>query len=116
MNDIAFKRTESQIVELISTMLTTGVVKDPRLSRFLSVTRLDLAKDLSFAKVHISSFESDAALDQSVAILNKAAGLLQARIGKALRSRNTPRLRFIADHSIREGLEVNRRIEDLKNE
>lgn len=113
MDDIALKRMESQITELISTLLMQGAVKDPRLSRFISISGIKVAKDLSFAKVFISSFESEKELDMSVSILNNAAGLLQARIGKNLKKRNTPKLYFVKDVSIRDGIAVNKKIEDL---
>lgn len=113
MNDVSIKRAESQIIELISTMIMQGTIKDPRLSRFISITGIKLAKDKSFARVYVSTFEDEEKLEISVSILNKAAGLMQARIGKVLKSRNTPRLQFVKDVSIRDGIEINRIIEDL---
>jgi ribosome-binding factor A len=113
MNDVSIKRAESQIIELISTMIMQGTIKDPRLSRFISITGIKLAKDKSFARVYVSTFEDEETLEISVSILNKAAGLIQARIGKVLKSRNTPRLQFVKDVSIRDGIEINKIIEDL---
>ncbi len=113
MNEVSQKRLESRIIELISSLLMQGAVKDPRLSRFLSITRIKLAKDLSFAKVFVSTFENEDTLDVSVSILNKASGLLQSRIAKNLKTRHTPKLHFVKDVSIRDGIEVNRTIEDL---
>ncbi len=113
MNDVSIKRAESQIIELISTMIMQGTIKDPRLSRFISITGIKLAKDKSFARVYVSTFEDEKKLEISVSILNKAAGLIQARIGKVLKSRNTPRLQFVKDVSIRDGIEINKIIEDL---
>ena len=112
-NDFSQKRLESHIIELISSLLMQGAIKDPRLSRFISISAIKLAKDLSFAKVYVSTFEDEKTLDMSVSILNKAAGLIQARVGKNLKTRHTPRFKFIKDLSIRDGIEVNKTIEGL---
>ncbi len=114
MNEVSQKRLESHIIELISSLLMKGAVKDPRLSRFLSISNIKLAKDLSFAKVYVSTFEDEKTLEMSVSILNRASGLIQARLGKSLKTRNTPKLQFVKDVSIRDGIEVNKKIEDLQ--
>ncbi|MGM0431664.1 MAG: 30S ribosome-binding factor RbfA [Spirochaetota bacterium] len=113
MSEITIKRTEARISELISTLITQGVVKDPRLSTFVSITQVSLAKDYSFAKVFLSTFEEERVLDTAVSILNDASGLLQSRIGKSLKTRNTPKLHFVKDTSIRDGIRVNQIIDEL---
>jgi ribosome-binding factor A len=113
MSEITIKRTESRIAELISRMISQGAVKDPRLSRFVTITEVSVSKDYSFARVHVSTFEDESILEASVQILNDAAGLLQSRIGKSLRTRNTPKLHFVKDVSVRDGIRVNKIIEDL---
>jgi ribosome-binding factor A len=115
MNEVSMRRTESHIIELISTLLVQGAIKDPRLSKFISISGIKLAKDLSFAKVFVSTFEDEKTLETSVMILNNASGVLQSRIGKSLKTRHTPKLLFVKDVSIREAIAVNRKIEDLKN-
>ncbi len=115
MNEVSMRRMESHIIELISTLIMQGTIKDPRLSRFISISGIKLAKDLSFAKVFISTFEDEDSLDMSVMILNNAAGLIQSRIGKNLKTRYTPKLLFVKDVSIRDGIEINKKIKDLKN-
>lgn len=88
-----------------------GEVKDPRVDASVTLTRVKAAKDLASARIWVSSFGGDDATRRAVKGLTNAAGFIQAMIGKDLRMRNTPRLHFSADDSIREGLEVNKLIE-----
>jgi len=90
---------------------------------FVSLTRVEAARDLSAAKVFVSAFgvlaedakPADEArrVDEAVAGLNRAAGFIQARVGKRIRLRLTPKLTFMADHGIKEGFELNERIKGL---
>lgn len=96
-------------------MILGEEVKDPRVNTFLSITGVQVSKDLAYAKVFVSSFESEAVLDEAVLALNHAAGFIQGRIGRRLRLRVTPKLRFHADLSIRDGFEITRKIEGLSS-
>lgn len=58
MDEIRHKKLEEQLGEEIAGLIISGGVKDPRVGPFVSVTRVEAARDLSFAKVYISSFDS----------------------------------------------------------
>lgn len=113
MSEYSQKRIESKLMEAISTLIVTGEIKHPQLSTLCSVSRLELSKDNAYATVYISSVLSDGSLERSVAALQSAAGYIQKRVGAFLRTRNTPKLTFKADFSIKEGQEVNELIESL---
>jgi ribosome-binding factor A len=107
------KRVESLLREEISLMIITNVIKDPRVSTFLSVTEVKVSKDTNYAKVYVSSFQKDKTLEAGVEALNHAAGFIQNRLGEKLSLRNTPHLTFITDHSIKQGIEITQKIEEL---
>jgi ribosome-binding factor A len=50
-----------------------------------------------------------------VTALQSAAGFIQQRLGTLLKTRNTPRLTFKADTSIREAEAINKIIDELKS-
>lgn len=116
MNDFGNKRLESRIAEAISTMILKGEVKNPHLSHFISIHKVIVSKDTAYAHVFVSTFEDDLVLQNSVIALNSAAGFMQSKIAKILKTKNTPKLSFHADTSIREGMRVNKIIEDLNSE
>lgn len=110
MSEFSGARLESRILETISMMIVNGMIKNPHLSRFASITEVHLASDNTAATVMVSAV-SDKELDRSVAALNSAAGFIQAHVGKVLKTRNTPRLVFKADRSYQEGEKINNLID-----
>ena len=110
MSTYSESRLESRIMEAISTMIVTQVIKNPHLSRFTSVTDVRLASDNTSATVYISTaMEKD--LDRSVKALNSASGFIQTRLASVLKTRNTPVLTFVADRSYIEGERINNLID-----
>lgn len=108
------KRVESLIRDLVSSLIMKGRVKDPRVSTLITITDVEVSSDLSYAKVYVSSFESEKKMETAVEALNHAAGYIQKNISKDLKMRMTPRLKFIADSSIRKGFEINEKIDSLE--
>lgn len=89
-------RIASQIQRELA-LLVQNEVKDPRLSS-PSILDVEVTRDLSQAKVYFSVLNPDDAA-QSLKALNHASGFMQREIGKVLKSRITPRLKFIYDDS-----------------
>lgn len=75
---------------------------DPRVVG-VTITRVDASPDLRNAAVRVSMLGSDAALDAAVGVLNRAAPRLRHFLGKRLRLRLIPELRFAPDRALREG-------------
>ncbi len=113
MSGFTQQRLESQLLEAISIIISRGDVKNPRLSRFVSISSISVSPDVAFARVNITSFEDEQNLHQSVDALNSAAGFIQSKIGKLLKTRNTPKLTFYVDTSIRDGMRINNIIDNL---
>ncbi len=114
-NSVRLRRVQSLIKEEIGTMIVMGIVKDPRISHMVSVTSVDVSKDINYAKIYISSFENSKAVDKTVDALNHASGFIQKRLAQRLKTRNTPKLSFIADHSIENGIRMTRLLEELNS-
>jgi len=113
MGEFRLDRLGEQIREEIAAMILGGKIKDPRVSTFLSINRVDVSGDLGFAKVYVSSFMSPQETKQGVRGLESAAGFIQSTLSKKLRLRQFPHLAFIFDESIREGFEMVHKIENL---
>jgi ribosome-binding factor A len=126
VDEIRRRRVEEQLRDVVAALILGGQVKDPRVSPFISITRVEAARDLSVAKVFVSVFPSgaeapggkaspadDSSLDLAVAGLQNAAGFIQSQIAKRMKTRLTPHLTFIADRGIKEGFELNERMKGL---
>lgn len=114
MGEFRLDRLGEQIREEISALILGGRIKDPRVSSFLTIHRVEVSGDLGHAKVYVSSFLSPKETALGVKGLEHAAGFIQSTISKKLRIRQFPRLAFIHDASIREGFEMVRKINQLE--
>ncbi len=89
-------------------------VKDPRVSRMLSIVKLDVSGDMSYATVYVSAIEGNEKTAESVKALNKsAAGYIRRELGARLKLRKVPELRFIADNSIENSAHISKIIESF---
>ena len=113
MGEIRAERVGRLIQEKIGELIVEGKIKDPRVNPFLSVTRVQVSRDFSWAEVYISTFKPGASLAKGVLGLQNAAGFIQSQLARAMRIRSTPRLRFHEDPSIREGFDMIKKIESL---
>ncbi len=87
-------------------------LKDPRVrDKFLTVVRVDVSSDLSYAKVYVSSMSGIEDAKEAVKGLTSATGLIRREVGSKLRLRKTPELKFIADDSVQHGMEIFKKIE-----
>ena len=86
------------------------------MSNFLSINRVEVTNDLSYAKVYISTFLTDNQLYKGVDGLNAAAGFIQREIAKKLRIRQFPKLQFIVDVGMKEGFKMVQKLNELSKE
>lgn len=98
---------------MIGTLIISGSIKDPRISTFISITNVHVSKDIAYAKVYISSFESENKVKDAVEALNHAAGFIQGKLGKQLNMRHTPKLSFFKDDSVRYGVDMAKKLNNL---
>ena len=116
MGEYRLAKLGEQIREEIATLIATQKIKDPRVSTFLSINRVDVVADLAYAKVYVSSFLPEGQINRGAAGLNSAAGFIQSTIAKKLTIRKFPKLTFIADNSIKEGFEMVHKLNQLQAE
>ena len=79
-------------------------ISDPKVG-FVSVSDVEVSRDLAHARVFVTVFDSAEAPD-SIRALNHAAAFLRHRLGKLLHMRVIPELRFLHDASVETGQQV----------
>lgn len=104
MADKKIGRITSDVQLAMSQLLRD--VKDPRVSKLLSIVKVDVSGDLSYATVYVSAIEGYEATVQSVKGLKSAAGYLRRELGSRLKLRKVPELRFVADDSILKSADI----------
>ena len=88
-------------------------LKDPRISKMLSIIRCEVSGDLSHCKVNVSALEGEAATKESIKGLNSASGFLRRELGNRLHLRKCPELHFIPDGSIAYSAKINHILQEL---
>lgn len=92
-------------------------LKDPRvMDKMLTVVRVEVSSDASYAKVYISAMEGLDVAKESVKGLKSATGYIRREVGKRLHLRKTPELSFVADDSIEHGMHIVKIMDDLRTE
>ncbi len=81
-------------------------IKDPRMGKMVSVSAVEVSRDLAHAKVYITQMMDDHDRKDTLIALNSAAGFLRSEIGKRLSARTVPQLHFFYDDSIERGGEL----------
>lgn len=99
--------------EIISVMRE---LKDPRISGMLTVVKVEVSNDLSYAKVYISAMEGIETAKSSVKGLQSAQGYIRKQLGVRLHLRKCPELKFIADDSIEKGMNLFEKIKEINHE
>jgi ribosome-binding factor A len=106
-NPRTIERLQARILERAANALEFEL-KDPR-GGFITVTQVQLAKDLSSGKIFYSVLGSEADRRKVAHMLESAAGFLQRTIGRGLQLRRIPHLMWVYDESIAEAA----RLEDV---
>jgi ribosome-binding factor A len=104
------RRVNEAVREVLSE--TVGELKDPRIG-FVTVTAVDTTPDLRYATVYVSVLGSERKREQTLAGLDAAHGVLQARIARELRLKRTPQLAFAYDPSVERAARLTQLIDEL---
>ena len=99
--------------EIISIMRE---LKDPRINGMLTVVKVEVSGDLSYAKIYVSAVEGIEVAKSSVKGLTSASGYIRKQLGTRLHLRKSPELKFIADDSIAKGMDLFDKIKEISNE
>jgi ribosome-binding factor A len=80
-------------------------VKDPRVS-LVTISAVEVTRDLSHAKVYVTSLAPEHSPEQTTAALQHAAGFLRSQLARGLKLRTVPQLQFVYDVSVERGIHV----------
>ena len=107
-------RVAEAIREEIATFLAEEA-KDPRITRLVTVTGVEVTRDLRHAKVFVSVMGTDAERAQTFEGLASVALHLRSRVGRALRLRLAPEITFLPDQSIERAARIESLLAQIKS-
>ena len=86
-------------------------IKDPRISPMLTISSVEVSRDLSVAKVYFSLFDPEERKETQDA-LGRASGFLRRQLARQMNTRSVPTLRFFYDDSAERGAHMSAVIAD----
>jgi ribosome-binding factor A len=103
---LRFQRVERQLQRELAEILQRDI-RDPEVG-FVTVSGVEVTKDLAIAKVYISVLTTKDNEDKksSIAALNRASNYIHGMVSKRMRMRMVPELRFFLDESIEQGIKM----------
>ena len=105
------ERLNETLKELLSELLM-GDIKDPRVG-FVTITGVEVSADLETAKVHYSVMGDEGAREASRKGLESARNYLRRTVGRELKLKNAPELRFVYDHSLDRALDIEDKLKQI---
>ena len=107
-------RVAAAIREEVASFLATDL-KDPRVVGLVTVTGVDVTRDLRHANVYVSVMGTDTERSATFEGLDSVAAHLRSRIGRALRLRLAPEIVFKADESIARAARIESLLAQVKD-
>ena len=86
---------------------------DPRIG-LVTVTKVKVTADLQHARVYVSVMGDEPSRDDTMAVLEKAARVVQRAVGPRLKMRTIPRIEFEFDPSVEGSIRVSALIREAR--
>ena len=96
----------------IADLLTKGL-KDPRVG-FVSIMGVRMSPDLHYANVYVSLYGSEKQKKDSLIGLRRSAGWVRRELGRRLKLRLTPEVRFFEDTTLDDVFHLEKVFEEIK--
>ena len=108
------ERVASLLLEEIGKIVTQEL-SDPDIG-FVTVTVVEPAPDLSFARVMVSILGDEAEQVKSMRALKRATSRVQFLVGERVTLRKYPKLQFVLDQGVKHSIRVSAMLNDLARE
>ena len=107
------KRLNSLLKEVISETIRSAV-RNPKVSELMTVTQVDITKDLQHAKVYISVIGTDEEKKETLAALQSGAGFIGTISSKKVVMRHFPTLTFKLDETVDKHMRIDSLLQDIQ--
>lgn len=108
-------RLNSLLREVISDVIRREI-RNPKIPQLLSITRVEITKDLSFAKVFVSFIGDAINIPEAINALQSASGFIATASSKLVVMRIFPTLKFVFDDSVSKQMRIEELLHDITEE
>ena len=107
-------RLSQQMQQEIAVILQREI-KDPRLHTMITVSDVEVSRDLSHGKIYVTFLGlAPEKVQENLNILNDASGYVRSLIAKRIQARIVPTIRFYFDKSLDEGIRMANLVETVR--
>lgn len=109
------ERLNSLLKEVISEVIRDDV-RNPNVHELFTVTRVEITKDLHYAKVYVSVIGTQEDREKTIDALQSAAGFIATHASKKVVMRYFPALTFKLDDSVDKHMRIDEILKKIQNE
>ncbi|MEI6863210.1 MAG: 30S ribosome-binding factor RbfA [Candidatus Omnitrophota bacterium] len=107
------ERIQEAIRQEVS-LIAQGQIKDPRIG-FITITKVDLTKDLRYARIYFSVLGKNADKNKALKGLNSAKGYIKGLIADKIKLRYMPEIAFVIDSTLEHTQHIYDILNSIKN-
>lgn len=112
MSKLREARIDGEFRRALGELLLTEL-KDPRMSKMASVSKVSVTQDLKYAKVYVSIYDTPEKVASTMEALESAEPFLRAKLNEMIRLRRMPVMTFVHDDSIEYSAKISRLIDEV---
>lgn len=114
MKEKRLNRISEEIKRELSDIIQNKL-KDPRIHSIVSVNQVEVAGDLSQARIGISTYGTEEEQEETLAGIKSAKGFIKRELGRQTKIRSIPDLIFYNDQSIEKSIEMLELIQEVNH-
>ncbi|MBP7074959.1 MAG: 30S ribosome-binding factor RbfA [Rhabdochlamydiaceae bacterium] len=108
-------RLNSLLQEVIAEVIMREI-RNPKISKLITIKKVEITKDLHYAKVYVSMLGSDLEKKETLKALKSAAGYISTRAAKKVVMRYFPSLTFHMDDTLEDEIRIHSLLEKIHDE
>ncbi|MBS6511602.1 MAG: 30S ribosome-binding factor RbfA, partial [Clostridiales bacterium] len=112
MSKLREARIDGEFRRALGELLLTEL-KDPRMSKMASVSKVSVTQDLKYAKVYVSIYDTPEKVASTMEALESAEPFLRAKLNEMIRLRRMPVMTFVHDDSIEYSAKISKLIDEV---
>lgn len=113
-----FSRSErvAEEIKKAASQIINNEIKDPRVSGLISVTKVEVTKDLRHAKIFLSIYGEESEKQKVFEGLKNAEGFIRKELAHRVRMKFIPEISFKMDESIEYGIHIYKLLEEVQKQ
>lgn len=112
---MVFSRSErvAEEIKKAASQIINNELKDPRISGLISVTKVNVSKDLRNAKIFLSIYGTENKRQKVFEGIKNAEGFIRKELARMVRIKFVPEISFKIDESIEYSIHINQLLEKM---